>query len=101
MKPGAHKVFYWASSLPLVSFLWVLTYLDKQEGWGAWAAAILVVIPLTLSTVLAAIGGFLIYRERKAGGAAVGLLWATLLAGSLDLWFAFRLLIMEVKRSFF
>ncbi len=101
MKPSLRRGFYWASPLPLISLLWVLTYLDRQEGWGAWAAAILVVIPMTLSFVLATLGGFLIYRERKAGGATVGLWWATLLAGSVDLWFVFRLLILEVKRSFY
>jgi len=56
---------------------------------------------MTLSLVVAAFGGVLIYRAKKAGDATWGLWWATLLAGSVDLWFAFTLALEEVRRSFF
>jgi hypothetical protein len=101
MIPGVRRAFYWMSPLPLISLAGVLIYLNGLEGWGAWAGGVLVVIPMTLSLVVAAFGGVLIYRAKKAGDASCGLWWATLLAGSVDLWFAFTLALEEVRRSFF
>ena len=76
MIPGVRRAFYWMSPLPLISLAGVLIYLNGLEGWGAWAGGVLVVIPMTLSLVVAAFGGVLIYRAKKSGrcrlGAVVG-----------------------------
>lgn len=101
MSPGIRKAFYWASPLPLISLVGVRIYLQGLEGWGAWAGTVLVVIPLTLSLVLALCGGVFIYRTRDRGEATGGLALATLLAASVDLWFVFSWVLMEVRRSFF
>lgn len=101
MNTRAERGFCWLSPLPLIALAGVMLYLSGLEGWGAWAAGSLVLVPLFLSLVLGLCGAFLVYRARARGEATGRLLLCTLLAASVVLWFGFSWMLMEVKRSFF
>jgi len=85
------RVFFWASPLPLLLHSVALWYVGRYDGWGAWAAA-----PLSLPAIILSLGMFLTglafwYQGRRTGRDPL-LVAATMLAGSVALFYLFRAL---------
>jgi hypothetical protein len=94
------KIFIWASPLPLLLFFALSIYVRRYDGWGAWAAAPMLLPPVFLSFLMLITGGGLILHSRKIKESLVGLLVATLVAGSLFIFLLARATLMELARSF-
>lgn len=96
----AARLFVATSWIPPAAFLAVSWDLKRLEGWGAWAAASAFMPVAGLSVVMGLVGATLWVRERRNGNSSVTLLIATLLAGSVGLWFLARVAYLEITRSF-
>ena len=86
------RVFLWASPLPLLLHFVALWYVGRYGGWGAWAAA-----PRLLPAIILSLGMFLTglafwYQRRERGRDSL-LLAATMLAGSVAIYYLFRVLV--------
>jgi len=85
------RIFLWTSSLPLVLHLLAMWYVGRFDGWGAWAAA-----PILLPAIILSGGMFLtgiaLWYQRRRNGHDPLLLAATLLAGSVALFYLIRAL---------
>jgi hypothetical protein len=86
------RLFRWLSWIPVAVFAGTWVYLGRYDGWGAWAAAPLLLLPIGLSAVMAAVGLSLCLGALKRGGIDRGTTLATFLAALPVLWFAFRVL---------
>jgi hypothetical protein len=76
--------------------LWgaTLLYLRPYDGWGAWAAAPLLLPALALGLLWLALGGVTLVRAaRQRRPIDLALLAATLVGGSPAIWYLFRHLI--------
>ncbi len=79
-------LFVAVSPLPPLAWLAASAYLDKLEGWGAWAAAPALLGPVLLvSVILAVLGVLLSLRARSDRAVLLRLGVATVLAGSVAL----------------
>lgn len=97
----ALQIFKAASWLPLASLVAASWEVRQHEGWGAWAtAASLVPLVIGFSAVMGLTGTVLWIGEWRRGRSAFTLLIATLLAGSVSIWFLAKVLYMELARSF-
>jgi hypothetical protein len=65
--PGRAKGLALACWVPLVSLVAVEIYARGFEGWGAWAAAPLFLLPLLLSLVIGGAGAVQCWSEIRAG----------------------------------
>ncbi len=85
------RIFLWTSPLPPVLHLLALWYVGRFDGWGAWAAA-----PLLLPAILLSAGMFLtgiaFWYQGRGSGRNPRLIAATVLAGSVALFYLFRAL---------
>ena len=61
-------------------------YVNKYEGWGQWAAGIVLLIPVLLSVVMGVMGVVLIVCAKKKKEPVANLWFSTLMAGSLGLY---------------
>jgi hypothetical protein len=53
--------------LPVATLVAIELYVRSFEGWGAWAAAPLFLLPLTLSVAIAGVGAVQWLRDLRAG----------------------------------
>ena len=97
----AKKIFIWSCPLPLLIFLALSFYLRRYDGWGAWAAAPMLLPPVFLSFFMLIAGAGLAVHSRKSDESGVALIVASLVAGSLFLFLLARAAFMELARSFF
>jgi hypothetical protein len=75
--------------------------MNQHEGWGAWAAAAaLGPLVIAFSAIMGLTGIVLWFRERRKGRRLFAQLMATLLAGSVSIWFLAKILYLEIVRSF-
>ncbi len=94
------KIYSILSPLPLVLLALISIYVKQFDGWGAWAAAPLLIPPFILSFILG-LWGILLIRQAKRENAPQGkLMSATLLAGSLAILAILRIGWMEFRSSF-
>ena len=80
----------WLCWLPLASLLAVEIYVDRFDGWGAWSAAPLLLIPGAISLVVAVpmlVQGF---REARAGTRHVATVLYLVIAALPLLWLSVR-----------
>jgi hypothetical protein len=79
------------SPLPLALHLLAMWYVGRFDGWGAWAAA-----PILLPTIILSAGIFLtgiaLWYQRRRSERDPLLLAATILAGSVALFYLIRAL---------
>ena len=95
------KIYFFLSPLPLVLLGLISIYVRQFEGWGAWAAAPLLIPPFILSFIMG-LWGILLIRQAKRKNAPEGkLMCATLIAGSLAIFAVISIGWMELKSSFF
>ena len=96
----ADRVFQAVCWLPLGVLLLALRDASHQEGWAGGAIAAAVGPPCVgASAILAAIGIVLWIRARRRGQRVAGLLVATLVAGSVLLWFLGRVAYLDLSRG--
>jgi hypothetical protein len=89
----AVRIFQAFSWLPLAALLVGFWEVRRQEGWGAWAvAASIMPILVGFSAIMGLAGTVLMMIEWRRGRWSFPLLVATLLAGSVSLWFLSRVL---------
>lgn len=84
----------WLCLLPLASLVAVESYVASFEGWGAWAAAPMLLLPALVSLPLVLWGIFMISGRRRAGKSYFATLGWTIVAGLPIVW-------LGVRRFFF
>ncbi len=95
------KFYVAVSPLPLVLFAGLWMYVRQFEGWGAWAAGIILFYPIVLSMVMGAAGIGLVVQARRCGESVRSLVIATLVSGGVGFWFLGGSLLQELQKSFF
>ncbi len=93
MTGSAVRAFRRLSWLPVAVFAGTWAYIGRYEGWGAWAAGPLLLIPIGLSAAMAVVGLGFCYGAVKRGGVDLGTALATLLAALPTIWFAVRVIL--------
>jgi ABC-type spermidine/putrescine transport system permease subunit II len=96
-----NKVFFWLAPMPPLVLIATFIYISQFDGWGAWAAAPMLLIPIIFSAVIGSYGLLLLYSRNRLGEPLFKLTLNTLLAGSPVLWFLIGAAIEEIQRSFF
>jgi hypothetical protein len=76
--------------MPLASLLAVELYAGKFDGWGAWAAAPLFILPFVLGLVVTAAGCAQCEQERRAKSLRGSSIAFTLIAALPLLWIFVR-----------
>ena len=94
------KVFIWTSPLPLLVFWGLSIYVNQYEGWGQWAAAPILFIPILLSFLMGVWGVVLIRQARKLKMPTANLWFSTLTGASLLIFFLAKAIVLEVTKSF-
>ncbi|HEX3159301.1 MAG TPA: hypothetical protein VHQ45_12335 [Gemmatimonadaceae bacterium] len=85
------RIFLSLAGLPLLLWGVGLLYLARLEGWGAWAAAAPVLLPvLALSTGLGLLGVALIWRAWRRAQPLGALAAATAVASVVAVYYAVR-----------
>jgi len=79
------RLYVAISPAPLLLFVLFLRYLGRLEGWGAWAAAPMVLPVIGLSAVVGIYGIHLAVRAPNARWRTI-LTVAAILAGSVAIW---------------
>ena len=79
--------------LPVVAFAATWVYLSRFDGWGAWASAPLLLVPVFVSVVITSIAVARLVRDRKPGQVAWGTIALSIVAAIPALWFLWRLMI--------
>lgn len=87
-----HRIYVWTCWIPVAAFFLTKLALRRYEGWGAWAAAPLFLLPIILSASMLAVGIALAAQEHRAGLAIRWTVTAAALAGSVFAWFLLRAL---------
>lgn len=95
------KIYCILSPLPLALFGLISIYVNQFEGWGAWAAAPMLVPPIILSFMMGLWGIHLTWQAKRQDVPEGKLMFATLLAGSLAIGVLVKLSLMEIRSSFF
>jgi len=82
------RAFRLLSWIPAATWIGMRAYVGQYDGWGAWAAAPLLLVPVAVSAVFVGIGLLLSVSSRAAcsatadrvaiGIAALPLLWIAL-----------------------
>jgi hypothetical protein len=90
---SAVRVFRWLSWVPAATLAGTWLYVERYDGWGAWAAAPLLLLPIGLSAVMAAVGLAFCLKALKSHGIDHLTTLATLLAALPVIWFAIRVLL--------
>ena len=87
----SRRIFLWTASLPLVLHLLAMWYVGRFDGWGAWAAAPMLLPAIILSAGMF-VSGIALWHRRRRNGHDPLLLAATFLAGSVALFYFIRAL---------
>jgi len=97
----AKKLYIWSCPLPLILLFALSLYIRKYDGWGAWAAAPMLLPAVLLSLIILVTGLGFIVHSRKSQERSGRLIIATLVAGALFIFLLLRAILMEIERSFF
>jgi hypothetical protein len=79
--------------VPLATCVGTWIYLGRYEGWGAWAAAPLLLLPIGLSAAMAVVGLALCLGALRRDGVDLATTLATVLAALPVIWFAVRVVL--------
>lgn len=82
-----HRMYVVISPAPLLLFVLFLRYMGRLEGWGAWAAAPLVLPVIALSALVGLYGIYLAVRAPNIRWRTI-LTASSILAGSVAIWVA-------------
>ena len=77
--------------VPVAAWVYARSVVDRYDGWGAWAAAPVLLLPVALSALFVGVGLLVISRPRP--GYPVGWDWIAIGVSALPLlWIALRLI---------
>jgi hypothetical protein len=74
------RYFIMSSWIPLASFVAMSLYVRQYDGWGAWAAAPLLLLPLAVSFGFGLYGLWLCWQAKRSGDLGWRLRLATIFA---------------------
>ncbi len=94
------RIYIWTSPLPLLIFWGLSIYVNQFEGWGQWAAGIILLIPILLSLIMGVMGVVLIVRAHKQKAPVANLWLSTLMASSIGLYILAKGIVQELIKSF-
>ena len=100
MKERIHKTYLFTFWVPVFLYSCSWGYLKSMDGWSAWAAASIMLIPITFSAIYCLFGILLIVQSIKRQNLSLKLVLATFLSGLPILWLFVRMVIHETQRSF-
>ena len=84
------KYFRLVCWVPVAAWIWARLEVDRYDGWGAWAAAPMLLAPVALSALLVGLG--LILVSRPGEGRRPATVWVAIgVAGLPLLWIALRI----------
>ncbi len=84
------RVFRFISWIPAATWMGMQAYVGQYDGWGAWAAAPLLLVPVAVSAVFVGTGLLLSVSSRASRSATADRVAIGVAALPL-LWFALRL----------
>lgn len=85
------KFFRYLCWVPVVAWFYARSVVERYDGWGAWAAAPLLLLPVALSALFVGVGLLVIGRSREAPTGSLD--WIAIGVSSLPLlWIALRLI---------
>ena len=84
------RALRWLSLLPLASLVAVEAYVARFDGWGAWAAAPLLLLPALVSLPIVLWGLARFAERRRAGAAGLETIGCTIIASLPLLWLGVR-----------
>jgi hypothetical protein len=85
------RYFRFACWVPFAAWIYARSVVDRYDGWGAWAAAPLLLLPVAVSALFVGVGLFLV--GRRDAGRPSSWDWIAIGASSLPLlWIAVRLI---------
>ena len=87
---ATERGFRWICLLPVGVLVATELYVDGYDGWGAWAAAPLLLIPAFVSLPVVVSSFARLLRERRAGETGLATAGWTVVAGLPLLWLAVR-----------
>lgn len=83
------RLFCW---VPAATWVYARAVVDRYDGWGAWAAAPLLLVPVAVSALFVGVGLLAMGRPKSARAAEWD--WIALGVAALPmLWIAFRLVV--------
>ncbi|MDX1396239.1 MAG: hypothetical protein R3195_17800 [Gemmatimonadota bacterium] len=82
--------------VPAITFVVLLIYVRGYDGWGAWAAAPLLLVPPVVSLPIAWIGVRRVLAERTRGAIRGATVLLTLVAAVPLLWLGWRLVVTSL-----
>jgi len=94
------KIFFFTFWAPVFLSFCYWVYLKNLNGWAAWAAAPIMIIPFTFSAIYTFIGIILIAHSVNRKNFSFKLTTAVLFAGLPILVVFARMIILEIQRSF-
>ena len=82
------RYFRFACWMPVAAWIYARSVVERYDGWGAWAAAPLLLLPVAVSALFVGVGLLLVGRSRAErpgrwdwiaiGVSALPLLWIAL-----------------------
>ena len=87
------RVFFAVSWTPAAALVGFMAYVSSFEGWGQWAAAPLLLLPVFLSLLVSSLGGLRVAIARRNGRPTGALSAATALSAVPLVWMAYRLMV--------
>ena len=90
------STYFYICWLPLGLYLIADVYIATSTGWGQWAIGVVALPPMLLSAAFMLGGLFIISEAAQNKQPFLKVLWATLVAGSVFLWFVARSLLLTL-----
>ncbi len=89
------STYFYICWLPLGLYVLIDVYIATSTGWGQWAISVVVLPPMLLSAAFMLVGLVMVREAVNQNEPAVPLLAATLVAGSVFIWFVCRTLLLN------
>lgn len=95
----AARLFHASCWVPAAALAGMMIYVQQFEGWGQWAAAPMLLLPVILSGVMTAWGLLRVLAERRAGRPHAGTWVAAAIAAIPLFWILYRLLLTSAAAA--
>lgn len=91
------STYFYICWLPLALYVASDIYIATSTGWGQWAMGVVVLPPMLLSAAFMLVGVMIVSDMVRQGGSIIKIALATLVAGSVFLWFVGRTLLVTLN----
>lgn len=89
------STYFYICWLPLGLYIVSDVYIATSTGWGQWAIGVVAMPPMLLSAAFMLVGLVIVREAVNQKEPAIRLLAATLVAGSVFIWFVCRTLLLN------